>query len=243
MRKTNSPLSILTLTLSSAGRADCLYCLVTRSRVIITARQCSGAQRSAATARAATSSPQRRDPARSSAWARSERFVRGRLGAVPGAGGLSWWVESRRSWAQRGRLRAGDGRAVPWAWSVGGGRRCRRWWSGVSRTEVRGTQVYSGSGHEARRHHLRRRHPSARVPAVGRSRRATTSPRRRRSARTSTCASGRQNRWPGQPRCSPVAVRWVSFIGLPTGPCVSSSAPAFGGGMHDRAHQAALSAG
>ena len=27
MRKTNSPLSILTLTLSSAGRADVLYCL------------------------------------------------------------------------------------------------------------------------------------------------------------------------------------------------------------------------
>src|ERR1700761_8380414 len=36
IRKTNSPLSILTLTLSSAGRADDLYCLVTRSRVIIT---------------------------------------------------------------------------------------------------------------------------------------------------------------------------------------------------------------
>src|ERR1700709_1257698 len=42
MRKTNSPLSILRLTLSSAGRADCLYCLVTLSRLIITARQCSG---------------------------------------------------------------------------------------------------------------------------------------------------------------------------------------------------------
>src|SRR6476469_5411411 len=41
MRKTNSPLSILTLTSSRAGRADCLYCFVTRSRVIITARQCS----------------------------------------------------------------------------------------------------------------------------------------------------------------------------------------------------------
>ena len=42
MRKTNSPLSILRLTLSSAGRADDLYCLLTWSRVIITARQCSG---------------------------------------------------------------------------------------------------------------------------------------------------------------------------------------------------------
>ena len=42
MRKTNSPLSILTETLSSAGRADDLYCLDTWSRVIITARQCSG---------------------------------------------------------------------------------------------------------------------------------------------------------------------------------------------------------
>src|SRR3954471_19704258 len=42
MRKTNSPLSILTDTLSSAGRADDLYCLLTWSRVIITARQCSG---------------------------------------------------------------------------------------------------------------------------------------------------------------------------------------------------------
>src|ERR1700733_7860806 len=39
IRKTNSPLSILRLTLSNAGRADDLYCLVTRSRVIITARQ------------------------------------------------------------------------------------------------------------------------------------------------------------------------------------------------------------
>src|SRR3954465_12038431 len=35
MRKTNSPLSILTDTLSSAGRADDLYCLDTWSRVII----------------------------------------------------------------------------------------------------------------------------------------------------------------------------------------------------------------
>ena len=42
MRKTNSPLSILTEMLSSAGRADDLYCLDTWSRVIITARQCSG---------------------------------------------------------------------------------------------------------------------------------------------------------------------------------------------------------
>src|SRR5579884_2296851 len=42
IRKTNSPLSILMLMLSSAGRADDLYCLLTWSRVIITARQCSG---------------------------------------------------------------------------------------------------------------------------------------------------------------------------------------------------------
>ncbi|COW62776.1 Uncharacterised protein [Mycobacterium tuberculosis] len=42
IRKTNSPLSILTLMSSNAGRADDLYCLVTWSRVIITARQCSG---------------------------------------------------------------------------------------------------------------------------------------------------------------------------------------------------------
>jgi hypothetical protein len=42
IRKTNSPLSIFTLTLSSAGRADDLYCLVTWSRVIITVRQCNG---------------------------------------------------------------------------------------------------------------------------------------------------------------------------------------------------------
>src|SRR5882762_296449 len=35
MRKTNSPLSILTEMLSSAGRADDLYSLVTWSRVII----------------------------------------------------------------------------------------------------------------------------------------------------------------------------------------------------------------
>src|SRR5260370_21690638 len=42
IRKTNSPLSILTEMLSSAGRADDLYSLDTRSRVIITARQCSG---------------------------------------------------------------------------------------------------------------------------------------------------------------------------------------------------------
>jgi hypothetical protein len=45
MRKTNSPLSILTETLSSAGRAEDLYCLLTWSSVIITARQCSGATR------------------------------------------------------------------------------------------------------------------------------------------------------------------------------------------------------
>src|SRR5262249_56887302 len=42
IRKTNSPLSILTLTSSNAGRADALYFLLTWSRVIITARQCSG---------------------------------------------------------------------------------------------------------------------------------------------------------------------------------------------------------
>src|SRR5258705_10380466 len=42
IRKTNSPLSILTETLSSAGRADDLYSFDTWSRVIITARQCSG---------------------------------------------------------------------------------------------------------------------------------------------------------------------------------------------------------
>ncbi len=35
IRKTNSPLSILTLMSSNAGRADDLYCLVTWSRVII----------------------------------------------------------------------------------------------------------------------------------------------------------------------------------------------------------------
>jgi hypothetical protein len=35
-------LSILTEMLSSAGRADDLYCFDTWSRVIITARQCSG---------------------------------------------------------------------------------------------------------------------------------------------------------------------------------------------------------
>src|ERR1700761_711186 len=42
IRKTNSPLSILTLMSSSAGRAAALYFLLTWSRVIITARQCSG---------------------------------------------------------------------------------------------------------------------------------------------------------------------------------------------------------
>ena len=42
MRKTNSPLSILSETLSSAGRAEVLYSLLTWSSVIITARQCSG---------------------------------------------------------------------------------------------------------------------------------------------------------------------------------------------------------
>src|SRR6201993_10762 len=42
IRKTNSPLSILTLMSSNAGRADALYFLLTWSRVIITARQCSG---------------------------------------------------------------------------------------------------------------------------------------------------------------------------------------------------------
>src|ERR1700754_3245585 len=42
IRKTNSPLSILSETLSRAGRAEDLYSLLTWSRVIITARQCSG---------------------------------------------------------------------------------------------------------------------------------------------------------------------------------------------------------
>ena len=49
MRKTNSPLSILTLTSSNAGRADALYFLLTWSRVIITARQCSREFRGPAT--------------------------------------------------------------------------------------------------------------------------------------------------------------------------------------------------
>src|SRR6185436_19600473 len=52
IRKTNSPLSILTETLSSAGRADDLYCLDTWSRVIITARQSSGDGRATAATRA-----------------------------------------------------------------------------------------------------------------------------------------------------------------------------------------------
>src|SRR5689334_7685800 len=42
MRKTNSPSSILTDTLSSARRAEDVYSLLTWSSVIITARQCSG---------------------------------------------------------------------------------------------------------------------------------------------------------------------------------------------------------
>ena len=41
IKKTNSPFSILSETLSRAGRAEDLYCLLTWSRVIITARQCS----------------------------------------------------------------------------------------------------------------------------------------------------------------------------------------------------------
>src|ERR1700760_2696710 len=44
IRKTNSPLSILSETLSRAGRAEDLYSLLTWSRVIITAPQwCAGA--------------------------------------------------------------------------------------------------------------------------------------------------------------------------------------------------------
>src|ERR1700757_2055892 len=49
IRKTNSPLSILTLMSSNAGRADALYFLLTFSRVIITARQCTGEFRSLVT--------------------------------------------------------------------------------------------------------------------------------------------------------------------------------------------------
>src|SRR3954451_24946007 len=47
MRNTNSPLSIDSETLSSAGRAEDLYSLLTLSSVIITARQCSGGTRQA----------------------------------------------------------------------------------------------------------------------------------------------------------------------------------------------------
>src|SRR5581483_1818911 len=65
IRKTNSPLSILTLTSSNAGRADDLYCLLTWSSVIITARQCSGDFRWVATLteRVATGSGPDRAPA------------------------------------------------------------------------------------------------------------------------------------------------------------------------------------
>jgi hypothetical protein len=49
MRNTNSPLSIERETLSSAGRAEDLYNLLTLSSVIITARQCSGGTRQAPT--------------------------------------------------------------------------------------------------------------------------------------------------------------------------------------------------
>src|SRR3954451_7018287 len=47
MRNTNSPLSIDSETLSSAGRAEDLHNLLTLSSVIITARQCSGGARQA----------------------------------------------------------------------------------------------------------------------------------------------------------------------------------------------------
>src|SRR4029079_6240310 len=49
MRNTNSPLSIERETLSSAGRAEDLYNLLTLSSVIITAPQCSGGTRQAPT--------------------------------------------------------------------------------------------------------------------------------------------------------------------------------------------------
>ena len=45
IRKTNSPLSTLRVTLSNAGRVDALYCLVTWSRVIITGGQSSRGRR------------------------------------------------------------------------------------------------------------------------------------------------------------------------------------------------------
>src|ERR1700761_5321890 len=71
IRKTNSPLSIFTLTSSNAGRADVLYFLLTWSRVIITARQFSREFRGLATISSAAPPAQAPDPlpATATEWA------------------------------------------------------------------------------------------------------------------------------------------------------------------------------
>src|SRR5262249_57287081 len=88
IRKTNSPLSILTLTSSSAGRADALYFLLTWSRVIITARQCSGEFRwhAKVSRRAAPAWATDRGPAGGAAAARWGAWSGGARAAATGIG-------------------------------------------------------------------------------------------------------------------------------------------------------------
>src|ERR1700736_6672264 len=99
IRKTNSPLSILTLMSSSAGRADALYFLLTLSRVIITARQCSGEFR-----RQAKSAGRRRRRHRTGPRQR-RRQSRARAGRAERRR-----QQTRRRWQHERRWRRGGGR-------------------------------------------------------------------------------------------------------------------------------------
>src|SRR5258708_37486699 len=106
IRKTNSPLSILTLMSSKAGRADDLYCLLTWSRVIITARQFSGASRwqakfswPTAPTSALGPAPARVRPGSCSAGRRAAAAGTVAAGGGKGGGGWGW---------------GGAGAASPW---------------------------------------------------------------------------------------------------------------------------------
>src|ERR1700678_4080661 len=105
MRKTNSPLSILTLTSSKAGRADDLYCLLTWSRVIITARQCSGEFRWHA-----------KINRRAAPMSATDLALAAVVAAVLGSG--SCWACRRAAGTGTSAVRTA---AAVWAWSAAGG--------------------------------------------------------------------------------------------------------------------------
>ena len=171
MRKTNSPFSTLTLTLSSAGRAEDLYCLLTLSRVIITARQCSRCRSG------------HRLPGRRVGDGPGPAGAR-RGGGVDGGGALATVAGGLRRRGVIGDRRSGGRR-------VGLVGRRRRWSSSVWSSVVAVVVVVGGRprllhvrprhpgvvrvGHEAGRHDLRGSGAGRLGAAAGRSGAATQS--------------------------------------------------------------------